>query len=132
MIGSLLCSIFFETKKSLVDQLLQLSYLSHLLLYSYRRNFNSFLTTNLYSDIQSTIQDAFVCAAIFQDKKSNLNLYLYMLGTDQLENLFSTITTLTHASGCDFLELHDRIKIALQIEKVFIYFSNILINRFEK
>lgn len=128
LIGSLLCSIFYETKISLIDQLVKLSFLSHILLYSFRRNGTKFLTTDLYADIQSTIQDAFVCAAIFQEHESGLKMYLYMLGTDQLESLYATIRTLTHATSCDFLELHDRIKIALQIEKVIIlvYFEKVI------
>lgn len=58
-------------------------------------------------DIQSPIQDAFICAAKYRAKNSNENLYLYQLGTDQLENLFSVIRTITHSSTCDFLELND-------------------------
>lgn len=120
LIGSLLCSIFYETKTTLLDQLVKLAYLSHILLYVFRKNHTSFFTTNLYTDIQSTIQDAFVCAAIFQKNSSELKLYLFMLGTDQLENLFGVVRTLSHASSCDLLEFTDRVKIALQIEKVII------------
>jgi hypothetical protein len=44
---------------------------------------------------------------------------LYQLGTDQLENLFSVIRTITHSSTCDFLELNDRLKMAYQVEQVY-------------
>ncbi len=128
IISHLLCSIFRETKISLIDQLVNLSYLSHILLFVYRRQGTSFLTNALYSDIQSTIQDAFVCAAVYIEQNSDLLLFLYMLGTDQLEGLFATIRTLTHASNCDLLELHDRLKIAMQLEKVNISLLSILNN----
>jgi hypothetical protein len=118
LIGCLLCSIFYETKTSLVDQLVKLSHLSHILLFVFRRNNVNFLTTNLYADIQSTIQDAFVSAAIMQEHSPNTKLFLFMLGSDQLENLFATVRTITHASNCDLLELSERITMALQIEKV--------------
>lgn len=70
-------------------------------------------------DIQSPIQDAFICAAKYRAKNSNENLYLYQLGTDQLENLFSVIRTITHSSTCDFLELNDWLKLAYQVEQVY-------------
>jgi hypothetical protein len=73
----------------------------------------------LYHDIQSTIQDAFYAAHIFNRVDSTANLYLYQLGTDQLEELFGVIRTLTHARNCDFLELLQRLVIAYQIETVF-------------
>ncbi len=121
IIGYLLCTIFYEIKFSLMSQLVHLAKLSHILLYCYRRNATNFLDDNLYCDIQSTIQDAFVSAAIHhQHSKDEDKLYLYMLGTDQLENLFAAVRTQTHATGCDFLELTQRLKIALQTEKVII------------
>ena len=118
LIGSLLCSIFYETKISLIDQLIKLSQLAHIMLVVFRRHRTQFITNNLYTDIQSTIQDAFVSAAIFHENSSNSNLYLFMRGTDQLENLYSTVRTITHAKNCDFLELTERLIMALQIEKV--------------
>ena len=45
-------------------------------------------------------------------------VYLYQLGTDQLESLFSTIRTLTHAANCSLLELIQRFVIAYQIQNV--------------
>ena len=78
------------------------------------------MTNDLYSDIQSTIQSVFITVAKFQSKNSDQSLYLYQLGTDQLECFFSTIRTLTHSKNCNFLELKQRMVIALQIEKVYI------------
>ena len=42
-------------------------------------------------------------ACILQQKRGVGKLYLYQLGTDQLERLFSTVRTITHARNCDSL-----------------------------
>ena len=47
---------------------MNMSYLSHLLLFIFRRHKTKFITNNLYCDLQSTINDAFVVAAKYQDK----------------------------------------------------------------
>lgn len=54
-------------------------------------------------DIKSTIQDAFISTARYIKSLDNL----YQLGTDQLENLFYKIRTITHSSTCDYLELNE-------------------------
>lgn len=103
----------------MIDQLISLAKLAFMLLYIYRRNKNHFITKDLYCDIHSTIQDAFVCTAKYQKKETDISLYLYQLGTDQLELLFGHVRTISHASNCDFLELKQRLVIALQIAKVY-------------
>lgn len=81
------------------------------------------MSSQLYQDLQWTIQDAYIVAIRMKldEKESNLErkVFLYQLGTDQLESLFSTVRTLTHASRCDFIELIERLQISDQIEKVF-------------
>ena len=125
IITSLFLSLFTKLDINLIDQLLNMSHLSHLLLYIFRRHKSKFITKNLYCDLQSTIQDAFVVAAKFIEINSKADLLLYQLGTDQLEILFGTIRTLTHSSNCDFLELIERCKMAFQIESVYIKEPNL-------
>ncbi len=62
-------SFFAFTTISLENQLVDLASLAHYLFYIFRRNKTSFITKDLYMDIQSTIQDAFICASTF---KSNI------------------------------------------------------------
>lgn len=62
-IADLLMSIFVDTSISLFKQLCNLSLLSHILLFVYKKQRTLFLTNDLFCGIQSTIQDAFVCAA---------------------------------------------------------------------
>ena len=73
----------------------------------------------LYMDLQSTIQCAFCCTALCHEKYPNLPLLLYVLGTDQLENLFGHTRTLTHALNCDFLELIERLQLAIQTHIIY-------------
>jgi len=74
---------------------------------------------DLYMDIQSIIQDAFISCAIFRKRHSDKQLYLFQLGTDQLENLFSTLRTINHSFTCDFLEMNERLKMAYDVENVY-------------
>ena len=118
----LLLSIFVDTTIDLMQQLVNLSQLAHCLFYIYRRSKKigyRFMRKDLYMDIQSTIQDAFICAATFRAEGSNKPIFLYQLGTDQLENLFSTVRTITHSATCDYLESNERLRMAYQIEDVF-------------
>ena len=73
IISSLILSIFTILNISLIDQLLNMSHLGHLLLFIFRRYKTKFMTNNLYSDLQSTIADAFVVAAKFQQKGNIIN-----------------------------------------------------------
>ena len=121
IIAELFLTIFTSPKINLIDQLISLAKLAFMLLYIYRRNKNHFITKDLYCDIQSTIKDAFVCTAKYQKKETDIPLYLYQLGTDQLELLFGHVRTISDASNCDFLELKQRLVIAFQIAKVYKY-----------
>jgi hypothetical protein len=123
---SILCqlflSIFTNTSIDLSTQLINLSQLSHSLFVIYRRsklNGFRFMRKDLYMDIQSTVQDAFISAATFRIDRSENPLFIYQLGTDQLENLFSSIRTITHSQTCDSLELNDRLKMSYDIEDVY-------------
>jgi hypothetical protein len=48
---------------SLEKQLVDLAALAHYLLFIFRRHKTYFMTKDLYCDIQTTIQDAFICAS---------------------------------------------------------------------
>lgn len=118
-LADLLLSFFTNPKISLLDQMINLAQLSFMLLIIYRRNGTSFITNDLYSDIQSTIQNAYVVAAYFRKCKSSSDLLIYQLGTDPLEMRFCTIRTLTHSSNCNFQELLERLQMAESIEMIY-------------
>ena len=108
-------SIFCDPTINLGKQLVKLSKLAHILLYQYKKCGTSFLPGQLYHDLQRMIQGCYF-ACIIQQKRGGGKLYLYQLGTDQLERLFSTIRTITHARNCDSLELCQRLSHAETLE----------------
>jgi hypothetical protein len=76
------------------------------------------MTKDLYTDIQSTIQNAFVASVRFKNFNQDFACLLVLLGTDTLEAKFGCVRTLTHARNCDYLELIERLKISQQIEQI--------------
>lgn len=70
-----LLNLFTNPSINLFDQLMQLSYASFLLLFIYRKFKSSFLTKDLYSDLQSTIQDAFVCVSIYMKHNKKAKIF---------------------------------------------------------
>ena len=95
----LILSFFAFKSLNLSDQLVKLATLSDYLFYVFRRNKNSFMTKDVYMDIQSTIQYAFIYL------KGSITAFSFTLGTDPLKLIFRSIRTLTHATNCDLLEL---------------------------
>ncbi len=118
-LASLFLSIFTNPLIDLFEQLCNLAILSHLLLFIFRRNKTDFITNSLYLDFQSIIQDAFVCVAKHKQQTSKEPLFLFQLGTDQLENLFSGVRTTNHSPNFNLLELSDRVKHSIQVENVY-------------
>ncbi len=87
LISRLLLSFFTNPNINLCDQLVDLATLAHLLLFVYRRHLTKFMTNNLYSDLQSTIQDAFIAAAKFKLYTPLEDLLLILLGKSCLIGL---------------------------------------------
>ena len=112
----ILC-IFCDPKIDLDTQLIKLSKLSHILLHQYRAYGTAFIPGQLYHDLQRMVQGCYY-ACILQQKRGGGKLYLYQLGTDQLERLFSTVRTITHARNCDSLELCQRLSHAESLEVI--------------
>ena len=98
-LSELLLSIFTDPKINLLEQLVKLAQLGFMLLIIYRRNGSAAMTNDLYLDIQSTIQDAYIAASYFKKESPASDLLLYQLGTDQLENKFCIVRTLTHSAN---------------------------------
>ena len=76
-----------------------------------------FIPGQLYHDLQRMIQASFFAAATLQARGGG-KLYLYQLGTDQLEKLFASVRTVTHSRNCDSLELCHRLQHAEDIDDI--------------
>ena len=103
-----IASVFCDLKINLEDQLIKLSKLSHILFAEYRNLGTNFVPGQLYHDIQQMVQGCYY-ACLLQKKRGGGRMFLYQLGTDQLEKLFSLIRTITHARNCDSLEICHRL-----------------------
>ena len=110
-------SVFGNVDISLNNQLLKLSTLSHMLFYLYKTNGTKFIPGQLYHDLQRMIQGSFFACAL-QQVNGGGPLYLYQLGTDQLESLFAAVRTVTHSRNCDALELCHQLQHAHTINKI--------------
>ena len=108
---------FTDPKIDLSKQLIRLSKLNHILFHQHRAFCTAFIPGQLYHDLQRMIQGCYY-ACILKQKRGGGNLYLYQLGTDQLERLFGNIRTITHARNCDSLELCQRLSHAESIEAI--------------
>jgi plasmid maintenance system killer protein len=78
-------------KINLLDQLVNVAKCSRLMLHIYRNNRSKFMSKDSYKDIQSTIQNCFLVVKLFNIKYPTKKVYLYQLGTDELESLFGTL-----------------------------------------
>ena len=69
-----------------------------------------FIPSQLYHDIQRMVQGqgSYFVRVLLQNRGGG-KLYLYQVGTDQLEKVFNTVRTITHARNCDVLELCQRL-----------------------
>lgn len=100
------------------DLLQDLSCLAHVLLYLYRRNKAALVPGQLFHDLQATVRCAYVTVAQVMHFCPELNVYLFQLGTDNVEQLFSIIRTITHSRNCDTKEFGQRASHACQLADV--------------
>ena len=109
---SVLCngvlSLFARPNISIHESLGQLSAMAHMLLFLFGNN-DINLPTVLYHDLQSTVQNAYFISAKYKIHCPDMPLYLYQVGSDQLEQLFSSVRTQNHDRGCDIYQLECRI-----------------------
>ena len=111
----ILCA-FSSPTICLIEQLQILSTLSHILYHQYRHYGTKFIPGQRYHDLQRMVQASFF-ACVLLKRKGGGKLYLYQLGTDQEEKLFSSVRTITHARNCDALELGQMLLHAETIKK---------------
>ncbi|KAJ7079589.1 hypothetical protein B0H15DRAFT_787927 [Mycena belliarum] len=100
---------FTNGSLSLSEQLKSLSKFAHLAFVFYRMHGSSFLSNQLYSDLQALVKAAFFCVAQQQILDPEVAFYLYQLGSDRLEEMFAEVRTESHDSNADSLQLAERL-----------------------
>ncbi|KEP46198.1 hypothetical protein V565_212800, partial [Rhizoctonia solani 123E] len=122
ILGELLHSFtqpFTNPALSLSQQLTHLSTCAHLLFALYRLNGGSFISGQLYYDVQTTIKTAYFTVAKSQQIDPDGPVYLLQTGTDRLEQRFSTMRTMTHDRNMDIVQLADRAEAAQYIDEIY-------------
>lgn len=111
-------AVLFGKEKGVADILRGLSCVSHLFLFLFRANKDSFFPPQLYHDVQASVRSAFCMVARAKDVCPHRPFYFFHLGTDKLEQVFAFVRTVTHSSNCDILELGDRFSAATQLAQI--------------
>ncbi|KAG1792504.1 uncharacterized protein HD556DRAFT_1214282, partial [Suillus plorans] len=108
---------FIDVTMSLSDQMKSLSCYSHLAFTFFHAHRCSFMSYQLYYDIQTTVKNAFFCLA----KQQCLDPHApFFLGDDPLELLFSRTHMIGgHNSAFSYAQALDRIGAAKDIDSVF-------------
>ncbi len=105
---------------SLRDQLEELSAVAHMLFALYVQDKGRFIPAILYLDAQIMIKNVYFCAAkTIVDQPDDGRLWIILLGTDGLEEVFGLVRTMV---GCDAntdqLQLANRINGAVQCTQI--------------
>lgn len=114
-----LLDVLLNPEKTISELLRGLARVAFLLLFVYRANKTRFIPGQLYHDLQATIRALFYVVLEAKVRCPDMKLYLWMIGTDGLENLFALVRTLTHASNVDAKEAIERFGAAIGVEQVY-------------
>ncbi|KAJ7253987.1 hypothetical protein C8J57DRAFT_1076553 [Mycena rebaudengoi] len=110
---------FVNPDLSLSEQLTSLSKFGHIAFVLYRLHGSSFLSNQLYGDLQALVKAAFFCVAQQQNLDPEQAFYLYQLGSDRLEEMFAETRTESHDSNFDALQLSERLSSAVDSVGIF-------------
>ncbi|KAJ7849681.1 hypothetical protein B0H14DRAFT_3866837 [Mycena olivaceomarginata] len=110
---------FLSRTMSLLERLASFSKFSHLCFAFYRMHGSSFLSNQLYGDLQALVKSAFFCVARQQELDPERAFYLYQIGSDRLEEMFAEVRTESHDSNFDALQLSERLSTAADTLEIF-------------
>ncbi|KAJ7824429.1 hypothetical protein B0H13DRAFT_1658509, partial [Mycena leptocephala] len=110
---------FLSQEMTLSQRLESLSKFAHMAFVFYRLHGSSFLSNQLYGDLQALVKSAFFCVARQQELDPEQAFYLYQLGSDRLEELFAEVRTESHDSNFDALQLSERLSSAADAQGIF-------------
>ncbi|KAG2030716.1 hypothetical protein BDR03DRAFT_986894 [Suillus americanus] len=123
LLGALIESIlspFIDVSMSLSDQMKSLSCYSHLAFAFFHAHRRSFVSYQLYYDVQTTVKNAFFCLSKPQCLDPHAHFFLGDIGDDPLETLFGRTHMIGgHNSAFSYAQALDRIGAAKDINSVF-------------
>ena len=90
IIEGILCLYSYVTL-SIEEQLQYVSKAAFTLLLLYRKLKGNLIPSQLYHDLQSTFENVYFCSSKFQVHHPDSPIFLFLLGTDALEQLFGNM-----------------------------------------
>ncbi|KAH9844334.1 uncharacterized protein C8Q71DRAFT_698404, partial [Rhodofomes roseus] len=114
-----LLDAFIDPSLSLSQQLTCLAKFAHMAFILYLQHGSTFMSNQLYSDIQALIKAVYVCVARQQLLDDTKPFYLYQIGSDRLEELFAEVRTQSHDRNCDMAQLAERLAISADIIQIY-------------
>ncbi|KAJ2936419.1 hypothetical protein H1R20_g673, partial [Candolleomyces eurysporus] len=118
-VASFFTDPFTNTRLSLSEQLRKLSTFIHLAFAFYRQHKGSFLGSATYADSMSIVKCILITVVRLQVLDPKIKLYIYFIGTDRIEGVFSHVRTQDHARNFDILQLGIRLVIGAEINRIY-------------
>ncbi|KAK7443791.1 hypothetical protein VKT23_015572 [Stygiomarasmius scandens] len=110
---------FINPILSLSKQLHYLSKLAHITCALFLQNGTSFISNQLYGDIQALVKNAFFVVAKTVDLDPTLKVFICLLGDDPLEALFGIIRMIGgHSPNCSLMDLRYRMRSAVNVNDI--------------
>ncbi|KAJ6626794.1 hypothetical protein B0H10DRAFT_1941439 [Mycena sp. CBHHK59/15] len=111
---------FINTNLSLSEQIESLVKFSHLLCGLYLQNGTSFMSNQLYADLQTMVKNAILMVPKTCLINGELKVFLCLLGDDVLEALFGRCRMIGgHSPNCSVCKLRDRFGSAMNLDSVY-------------
>ncbi|KAK7001122.1 hypothetical protein R3P38DRAFT_2428555, partial [Favolaschia claudopus] len=111
---------FINVNLSLSEQIQSLVTASHLFCALYVQNGTSFMSNQLYADIQTMIKNAVLMVPKTRIVNGDLKVYICLLGDDVLEALFGRCRMIGgHSPNCSIGELRDRFGSAMNLDYIY-------------
>ncbi|KAJ7232378.1 hypothetical protein C8J57DRAFT_1579011 [Mycena rebaudengoi] len=111
---------FINTELSLSEQIESLIKASHLLCALYIQNGTSFMSNQLYADLQAMIKNAILMVPKTRLINGKLKVFICLLGDDVLEALFGRSRMIGgHSPNCSIGELRSRFGSAMTLDYIY-------------
>ncbi|KAK6984382.1 hypothetical protein R3P38DRAFT_2806576 [Favolaschia claudopus] len=111
---------FINVELTLSEQIQSLVTASHLFCALYLQNTTSFMSNQLYADMQSMFKNAVLMVPKTRVINRQLKVYICLLGDDVLETLFGRCRMLGgHSPNCSVGILRDRISSAMNLDNIY-------------
>lgn len=111
---------FINPSLSLSEQITSLVKCAHIFCALFRQHTTSFMSNQLYGDIQCTIKNAIFHVAKTWDLDSTLGVFMCLLGDDVLETLFGRVCMIGgHSPNIDISEMEAWCRSALILDDIY-------------